>query len=80
MWWKNLLDNDKALVIISLTMLACVSIYKIPEASENLLNMIASGFFGMVTGYSLKGATTTKPPEIKPTTFLDVINKTDKGE
>ncbi len=70
----DILKNDKALVIVSVTVIAVLVIFKIPDEAGNILNMILAGIFGLATGAAMRSSTRTTDqsvpngvkPEVKP--------------
>jgi hypothetical protein len=64
---RDILCNDKFLVIIAVLILGLVAMSKFPEAtSENIVTAIISGLFGIAVGRSIPRTGDT--PEVKPPT------------
>jgi hypothetical protein len=58
---KDILCNDKFMVILAVWIIALVAMSIYGESSENIVTAVVSGLFGIATGRSMTGSPPTPP-------------------
>ncbi|HEX8949625.1 MAG TPA: hypothetical protein VF790_11720 [Dissulfurispiraceae bacterium] len=58
---KDILNNDKALVIVAVFLLAIASMFTLGASAGEIVKMTITGLFGVVVGQSLAQSDNNKP-------------------